>query len=175
MLIVREENLSLYAISTEIAELQGVLFDPETGEVDEAVEARLDELAGGRTEKIKNCIRFVKNNRCNAEMLKAESKALAERAKAFQARADSTEKYLDGLTSKDTDSLIMCEAGELLWTKSTRTVIDDKDKLPIGFFVVERKPDAKKIKEALLGADENLKNKFNDIAHLDVGFKFKVK
>ena len=68
--------MNLYQIDAEILKV----IDFETGEVLD--EDKLEELQMSKNEKIENILLYIKNLNADAEIIKAEEKALAERRKA---------------------------------------------------------------------------------------------
>lgn len=84
---------TLWAIDAEIEALLDQLHD-EDGVIDEAVEARLDELEQARPVKIEACLLYIKNRRAWVENLRKEELALAERRRSFEAQADRTLDYV---------------------------------------------------------------------------------
>ena len=80
---------SLYDIDSRILNLT----DKETGEIldEQAFEA----LQMERNEKLENIALWVKNLLSEAEALKAEEKAFADRRKAAENKAESLKRYLD--------------------------------------------------------------------------------
>lgn len=81
---------SLYEINQQILEC----IDLETGEILE--DSKFDELELAKEEKLENIALYYKNMVSEAEALKAEKNAFAEREKQAKAKADSLKKLLDG-------------------------------------------------------------------------------
>lgn len=79
---------SLYEIANDFAKLTDSDMDPEM--IADTLEAIEWELEG----KIENCLAVIKNELAYAEALKAESKKLAERARASELRADRIKEYI---------------------------------------------------------------------------------
>ena len=181
----QEKPLTLYEINREFEELLLLLADPETGEINEEVEKKLEDLGICQIEKIYGCIRYVKNNRATALAMKTEADRMTKRAKVFANAADKTEKYLGSLVNKEDHKDLHCDAGMLAWTKSTSTEIDDPEKIPLSCCVMERKVIKGDVKKALVaeqkiidalpeGAEKPV-SKFEGAAHLEVKNNFKVK
>ena len=84
--------MKLYEIN---AELEALLeqVDPETGELICDMEA-LEALTIAREEKLEGLALAVKNYESDAAAIKAEEKALADRRKALENRADRTKAFL---------------------------------------------------------------------------------
>lgn len=85
------EKRSLYEINSEIlACLEAV--DVETGELLEW--ERLEELQVEKEQKLEGVALYIKDLLGDADKIKAEEKALAERRKAKEAKADRLKEYL---------------------------------------------------------------------------------
>ena len=80
---------SLYQINQQIKEA----IDLETGEIID--EAAYDALNIEKEEELENIALFYKNTMADAEALKAEEKAFAERRKAAENKAASLKRLLD--------------------------------------------------------------------------------
>ena len=84
-------GMSLYEIDRRIEEWEPVL-DEGTGEVLNFSE--LDELRMVRDEKIENIALYIKNLDAEAEAIRTEEKALAERRRAAEGKAERLKAYL---------------------------------------------------------------------------------
>lgn len=82
--------MNLYQIDEEIMNC----VDTETGEIVDC--ERLNALQMERNVKIENIACWIKNLRSDAEALKAEEQALADRRKAAENKAESLKKFLSG-------------------------------------------------------------------------------
>ena len=82
--------MTLWEINQEIA----ALIDPETGEVVDF--DALAALSMAREEKLENIACLIKNLRTEAEGIKTEEAALAERRKAKEAKAARLKEWLGG-------------------------------------------------------------------------------
>lgn len=82
--------MNLYEIEQEIMNC----VDMETGEIIDT--EKLEQLQMDRDKKIENIALWIKNLKADAEALKAEKNALAERQKAAENKAESLKKYLLG-------------------------------------------------------------------------------
>jgi len=80
--------MNLYEINESIT----ALIDPETGEVAD-IEA-FEQLTMERETKLENMALWIKNLESDAEAIKAEEKALAERRKSAESKAESLKGYL---------------------------------------------------------------------------------
>lgn len=80
--------MNLFQIDEEIMSC----VDMETGEIIDS--AKLDELQMDRDTKIENIACWIKNLLSDAEALKAQKQAFADRQKAAENKAESLKKYL---------------------------------------------------------------------------------
>ena len=86
---VRNMKMTLYEIEQALLEC----VDSETGEILDF--EKLDELQMARETKIENIALYIKDLNATASAIKAEEKALAERRKAKENRAESLKEYLN--------------------------------------------------------------------------------
>lgn len=112
---------SLYDIDSRILNLT----DKETGEIldEQAFEA----LQMERNEKLENIALWVKNLLSEAEALKAEEKAFAERRKSAENKAESLKRYLDSALKGHKFSTTKVA---ISYRKSTSVDVPDVEKLP---------------------------------------------
>ena len=80
---------TLYEINQQILDC----IDPDTGEI--ADFEKFDALQVERETKIENIALWIKNLKAEAEALKAEKQAFADRQKACENKAESLKRYLD--------------------------------------------------------------------------------
>lgn len=137
---------SLYEIANDFAKLTDSDMGPEM--IADTLEAIEWELEG----KIENCLAVIKNELAYAETLKAESKNLAERAKASELRADRIKEYI--AASLETAGKKSMKAGVHQVTvraPSKSVEITDSGSLPAEFVEYETniKPDKLAIKKQL--------------------------
>jgi hypothetical protein len=82
--------MNLYQIDNEILSC----VDIETGEIFD--EAKFEELSMSRDAKIENICLWIKNLKAEAEALKAEKMAFAQRQQAAENKMESLKKYITG-------------------------------------------------------------------------------
>lgn len=111
---------SLYEIDNDIL----ACVDEETGEVDID---KFDELNMERTAKLENLALWVKDLKAEADAIKAEEKALAERRQAKERKAESIKAYLEKVLAgqKFETSRAVCS-----FRKSQKVEITNLDKIP---------------------------------------------
>ena len=130
-------------------------IDLETGEITDF--DKFEALQMERDEKIENIALWVKNLTSEAEALKAEEKAFAERRKRAENKAESLKRYLDSALNGQKFSTTKVAIN---YRKSTAVEVDES-KLPAKWLreipathVVDRAEIAKALKagEAIEGA-----------------------
>lgn len=132
---------SLYDIDTRLYSL----LDEETGEITD-IEA-FEKIQLERDEKIENIALWVKNLKADAEALKAEKLAFAERQKSAKKKIDSLKRLLsDALGGQDFKTARVA----LSFRKSSEVQIDDIDELPDEYLRYKApEPDKTAIKAAI--------------------------
>ncbi len=112
--------MKLYEINEAILNC----IDPETGEADPE---KLDELMLMRDEKLEGLALWVKDLKAEADAIKAEETALAERRQAKERKAESIKAYLEKVLAgqKFETSKAVCS-----FRKSQKVEITDLDKIP---------------------------------------------
>lgn len=132
---------SIFEIDSEIMNC----VDPETGEIIDP--EKLEALQIKRERKIENVALWVKNLRYEAQNLKAEREALAERENAAKRKIEGLEAYLEtALAGQKFETPKV----KISFRKSTAVVITNESKLPEIYIKtkVEKSPDKLAIKEA---------------------------
>lgn len=133
---------SIFEIDAQIMDC----VDPDTGEIIDS--AKLEALQIERETKIENVALWVKNLRYEAQNLKAEKDALAEREKAAKRKIESLESYLEtALAGQGFETPKV----KVSFRKSKVVEITDERKIPEEYVrtKVEKSPDKIAIKEAL--------------------------
>ena len=136
---------SLYTINEDILNLA----DPETGEI--ADFSALEKLVMERDAKIENMALWYKNLVAEAEMVKAEKNAFAERQRACEEKAERIKAYLEDALAgtKFSSPKVVCS-----FRKTTSVHITDQDKLPADCLRIKTEPDKAAIKNAILWGKE---------------------
>lgn len=139
--------MNLFEIKQEIESL----IDYETGEI--ADYEAFAELQMSKQEKIENTIAFIKNLESDAEALKTQADAFAERYKAYKKKAENLKEYLDRFLEGED---FACTTGEIKHRKSSRVEINDEVSFmlyassnPDFVIKAEPKPNKTAIKEAI--------------------------
>ena len=138
---------SLYAIDQEIM----ACVDFETGEVIDP--ERLESLQMERDLKLEGVACWIKNLLSDAEAIKAEKDALAEREAKCRKKADSLKEWLGKALEGQKFSTARCAVS---FRKSTKLEVLDEDIIPRAYMVetVSYKPDKQLIKEVLKDGQE---------------------
>lgn len=137
---------ALYEVANEYAKLMA-----EDLPVD-MIEDTIEGIEGEFTDKVEQLLAIIKNESADVAALKAESKNLADRAKAIQNRIDNTKAYIiKAMTTMDKKKL---NAGihSLTVRKGSQSVeIEDLTIIPPEFVEYETtiKPDKKLIAEKI--------------------------
>ena len=133
--------MNLYEINKQILDC----LDAETGEILDA--ERMEELLLSKDEKIENVCLWIKNLSAEAEALKAEKLAFAERQSAAERKRESLKKYVSEALA---GSQFKTTKVSVSYRKSEKLEIDDVLKIPEEY-LFPRLPDVDKteIKRAL--------------------------
>lgn len=133
---------SIFEIDAQIMDC----VDPETGEIIDP--GKLEALQIERERKIENVALWVKNLRYEAQNLKAEKEALAEREKAAKRKIEGLEAYLETVLAGQGFETPKVKVS---FRKSKVVEITDESKLPEEYVrtKVEKSPDKIAIREAL--------------------------
>lgn len=132
---------------------QGILecLDLETGEVIDP--ERLESLQMERDLKLEGVACWIKNLLSDAEAIKAEKDALADREARCRNKAESLKKWLAEALGGQKFSTAKCAVS---FRKSTKLEVLDEDIIPRAYMVetVSYKPDKQLIKEVLKDGQE---------------------
>lgn len=132
---------------------QGILecIDFETGEVIDP--DRLEELQMERSQKIENVCLWVKNLLSDADAIKAEKDALADREAKCRKKADSLKVWLGKALEGQKFSTARCA---ISFRRSEAVEIMDESIIPQEMMIqaISFKPDKKTIKELLKAGQE---------------------
>ena len=138
--------MKLYEINEQILNC----IDSETGEVID--HEKLNDLQIAKDEKIENLALWYKDLLAEANALKEEKEAFAEREKAAKNKAESIKNYLSHVLNGENFKTTKCA---LSFRKSEKTVIDDIYSIPESFLKYsEPKADLTEIKKAIKNGEE---------------------
>lgn len=85
---------NLFDINRALIEAWESAIDPETGEISEEGMAAIEQLQMDQQTKRENIACWIKNLRSDSEAIKAEAKAMTDRAKSCEHKADNLTRYL---------------------------------------------------------------------------------
>lgn len=153
-----EKSLSLYHLSTEMQNLMARLFDPETGEIDEAVDAELNATTQTANAKCLAVASVIKRLEAEQALLQHYYQEVTSRQIAYQKELGKLENYLH-------KNMIACKITEIkhsmftikIKTNPYSTNVYDESQLDPQFMVTreivktETKPDKEAIKRYVLG------------------------
>jgi hypothetical protein len=147
-------STSLYVIAGEYAAIMNKLIDSEMPE--DVINDTLESISGDMETKSTNVAMFVRNLESSAEQIKLAEKAMADRRKAIENKADSIRQYLKANMQRCGISKIECPHFALTIKKNPPSVIiDDATAIPAEFMVTPAPPPAAPDKKAI---GERLKN-----------------
>lgn len=141
--------MNLYEINLAIEKAFDEAIDPETGEIlSENALAYLDELEMARDTKIENIGCWIKNLDAEAEALKREKQAFADRQKRAEKKSASLRRYLSSVLD---GQKFQTEKVAISFRKSESVQIDDESKIPAEYIKqkIETAPDKTAIKKAI--------------------------
>lgn len=149
---------TLYQISSEyMAVLDGgMVVDEDTGEV-LFDDSNLDELQVAFEDKLEACALYLKNLESDAEAIKAEEKALADRRRTIERKAERMRDYVSSCVQDVSGCKFETPRVSLSLRKSKRVEVFDLGAVP-GEYIVRKEtiqPDKKAIKDAI-GSGESV-------------------
>ena len=131
--------MNLYEISKKMM----ACIDAETGEIE--VE-RFEALEIERNSKIENIGLWIKNLKAEAEALKNEKMAFAERQKAAENKAESLKKYLGDVLGGEK---FKTEKVAISFRKSKAVEVEDEALIPEKYVEIQRKVSKKALMDDL--------------------------
>ena len=138
--------MTLYEINEQIQKAIELGFDPETGEILD--ETALEQLQMDRDEKIENICLYIKDLYAEADAIYNERRALEEREKASEKKADSLSRYLQTMLDGQKFKTAKCAVS---YRKTQAVQITDESLLPKEYlrFKTTSAPDKTAIKDAI--------------------------
>jgi hypothetical protein len=147
-------NTSLYVIAGEYTAAMNKLVDSDLPI--EVINDTLEGLSGDLETKATNVAMFVRNLESPAEQIKVAEKAMADRRKAIEKKADSIRRYLKDNMQRCGINKIECPHFALTLKKNPPSVvIDDVEAIPAEFMVTPAPPPPAPDKKAI---GDKLKN-----------------
>lgn len=165
-------NQSLYVIANEYQAMVEKLINSE---LDEQTIADTIESASGELEaKATNVAMFIRNLEASAEQIKLAEKAMSERRKAIESKAESVKRYLFDNMRRVGISKIECPYFAMTIKKNPPSVIiDDANLIPSQYMVTPPSPPPSPDKAAIkaaLQAGEMVAG-----AHIEQGERLEIK
>lgn len=144
---------SLYQLSKSYETVieGGFIFDEETGEVLFDAE-NMDELRDALENKLEACGLYLKNLNADAKAIRDEEKALADRRKMLERKAERMSAYiLDCLVDEIDGAKLSTPRVSLSTRKSESVGITDESALPDDYVTIKTTaaPDKARIKKAI--------------------------
>jgi hypothetical protein len=145
-------STSLYVLAAEHRAAADKLADLDMPE--EVVRDTLESISGDLEAKAISVAQFVRNLEASAEQIKLAEKAMADRRKAIETRADNVRRYLlDNMVMADIQK-IECPFFKLaVRDNPPSVVIDDERQIPVNYMTDPEPPppapDKKLIKKAI--------------------------
>lgn len=136
--------MTLYEINEQIQKAIELGFDPETGEILDA--SALEQLQMDRDEKIENICLYIKDLVAESKALADEAKALSERKERSARKAESLKNYLQAMLG---GQKWKSSKAAVSYRKTQTVVIDDINALKSEFLRVKIEPDKTAIKDVL--------------------------
>lgn len=144
-------NTSLYVLANEYRALAEKLMDGDYD--DQTIADTLEGAAGELEVKATNVAMFVRNLESSAEQIKQAEKAMADRRKAIEAKAESIKRYLKDNMQRSGITKIESPYFALTIKKNPpRVVIDDASAIPAKFMVTPPAPPPSPDKTAIKAA-----------------------
>lgn len=150
-------NQSLYVLSAEYQKIANKLLDSDLDEV--TIKDTLESVSGELETKAVNVAMFVRNLESSAEQIKLAEKAMAERRKALENKAEQIKTYLFENMKDCNITKIESPYFALTIKKNPhKLIIDDAGQIPSELYVYHEPPpphpDNAKIKELLKAGQE---------------------
>lgn len=164
-------NTSLYALASEYEQIANKLMEMDLDE--QTIRDTLEGCTGELEVKAVNVGMFIRNLEANADQIKAAEKAMADRRKQIEKKADSVKQYLfENMKRVDVTKIDSPYFSLTIKKNPPKLVVDDKDALPKEFMVMPPPPPPQIDNAALKAA---LKNGDVSGAHLEQGERLEIK
>lgn len=149
-------NLSLYNLSAEYQAIANKLMEMDLDEV--TIKDTLESVSGELETKAVNVAMFIRNLESSAEQIKLAEKAMAERRKALENKAESIKNYLfENMKACNITKIESPYFALTIKKNPHKLVIDDAGQIPSELYIypeVVPYPDNSKIKELLKAGQE---------------------
>jgi hypothetical protein len=165
-------NISLYVLANEYQELAQKLIESDYDE--QTIADTLEGAAGELEVKAQNVAMFIRNLESSAEQIKHAEKAMAERRKAIENKADAIKRYLKDNMQRTGIKKIECPYFAISIKKNPPSVIiDDASAIPSEFMVTPAPPPPAPDKAAIKAAIQSGSEVAG--AHIEQGERLEIK
>lgn len=156
-------NISLYHLTEQHQQLLSQLYNVETGEIDEKIEAQINALLPTIQDKCIAVAKWIKKLQIEQNEIEQLKKDLAVREAAYNKELEDTQDYLKRQMEKSGLSKISCPYFTLLIKKNRHStdILNEFD-IPAEFMRIKEpvmpppKPDREAIKEYVLRTGEQV-------------------
>lgn len=166
--------MSLYAITSTYALLIDAIENDEIPE--EALADTLEAVESEWTERAEAVLSAIKNMRAEAQSIRAEEKALAERRKRKERKIERLEAYITESIRSVGKTGYESAKHEVRFTTSSAVVVDDMDAL---IRYSESDPNVISVKTEIVSNKDYIKNLLKstnvDGVHLDIRSNIQIK
>lgn len=146
-----EKSLSLWQLTNEYQQLLSELYDPETGEINEIVQARLNELEPSIENKCIAVTKWIRKMESEQEELSRLLQELVNRKAAYHMEIDKYIKYLQDNMEKQGIKEVSCPFFKVRLRKNPySTDIIDQDAIPPQYIKM------KEVVKVSVSVDKNL-------------------
>jgi len=138
--------MKLYDYDKEFERLIAEATDPETGEVSDDIDDKLNDLSMERDQKIANVVYYIKERLAEAEALKTEADKLSKRRKVAENDANNLKNYLAYCLNYEPykNGII-----DIRFRNSESVHITNEDLIDDEYMVISRAPSKTAIKAAI--------------------------
>ena len=161
--MMTQNNLSLWQLTNEHQKLISELYDMETGEVNEIIQAKIDALEPTIEKKCVAVSKYINHLESECNELDSLYERIQERKSAYAKEIDRYKKYLETNMEKNGVKKITCPYFTINLRKNPySTDIIAEDLIPNEFMrtkeivKVETRPDKNAIKEEVLRTGEQV-------------------
>lgn len=148
-------SITLYQLADEYKDLLSNLYEEETGEINEAVMHRLNDLDRPIQDKCINTVRAMKAMEAEYKAIESERKAMQAREKALKTRIDWIKGYLLENMEKSDIKEISCPQFVIKLRKNPCSVdVYDEDRIPEEYTQLRVEISKEAVKSALKGGIE---------------------
>ena len=164
-------NTSLYALASEYEQIANKLMEMDLDE--QTIRDTLEGCTGELEVKAVNVAMFIRNLEVSADQIKLAEKAMADRRKQIEAKAESVKQYLfDNMKRVEVTKIDSPYFSLTIKKNPPKLVIDDAELIPKEFMVTPPPPPPQIDNAALKTA---LKNGEVKGAHLEQGERLEIK